>query len=380
MKKRFFLYSIVMFGFMVMACVYAPRKRGRGSLSVVGASAKRLYVDGDGKCEDIHFETALLSGDNDDHIKTAIDLLKAGELVAVPSETVYGLGADASNLDAVNKIFEVKKRPKDHPFIIHIASFQDVPKWAKDVSPQAQKLADAFWPGPLTMVLHRADDVNIVVTGGCDAVALRCPSDPVFSKILKLADIGIAGPSANLHKKISTTTAAHVMKSLGGKIAAVVDGGRSVFGSESTIIDLRGDVPKILRPGPITQKEIEDVLGEVIAGFASHREAIPGNMRQHYQPITPAALMSIDDIRKCINDNPRKWFVVIHYSDFDVEFEARCFLIPLSPDKKAYAREMYVALHNADDHNFEQILIEEPPLGPEWEDVRDRLSKATALL
>ena len=326
------------------------------------------------------YTTEFLSGESDTDIQRAIELLKAGELVAVPSETVYGLGANASDPEAVMKIFHAKQRPLNHPFIIHIASFEDVPKWAKNVSPRAKKLADVFWPGPLTMELHRADGVNMVVTGGHDKVALRCPSDPVFSKILKLGNIGVAAPSANLHKKISTTTASQVMKSLNGRIAAVVDGGASVFGTESTIIDLRGDVPKILRPGPITREELEAVLGEPIEGFKEHGEASPGNMRVHYQPTTKSELMTLDSIKVRVSQNPNLRFVIIHYSPVEVQLEAQCELVKLSRDKRLYAHGMYSAMHYADEMGYDQILIEEPPKTSEWEDVRDRLTKATAVL
>lgn len=369
----------MVFGLLMIFCGFVSAA-GVDISSSEGESAPQSLLSAQSPPGTQEYVTELLLGTQDADIQRAIDLLKAGELVAVPSETVYGLGANAADPDAVMKIFQAKNRPLNHPFIIHIASFDDVSKWAKNISPRAKKLADAFWPGPLTMELFRADGVNMVVTGGHDKVALRCPADPVFSKILRLGNIGVAAPSANLHKKISTTTTDHVMKSLNGRIAAVVDGGPSAFGTESTIIDLKADVPRILRPGPITKEEIEAVLGEEIIGFQEHGEATPGNMKIHYQPATKATLMSLDAIKKYLVSNPQKSFAIVFYSELEGVPEHQSKLIKLSRDKRLYAHGMYSAMHYADELGCDQILIEEPPKTSEWEDVRDRLAKATAVL
>lgn len=381
MRKLFVLLNFVLAVPICGVAVDAGIDPGVAASEVPKVACCKEAVPNDTRIEDREYSTELLSGDSDTDIQRAIELLKAGELVAVPTETVYGLGANAADPEAVMKIFHAKQRPLNHPFIIHIASFEDVPKWAKDVPERARKLADAFWPGPLTMELHRADGVNMVVTGGHDKVALRCPSDPVFSKILTLGNIGVAAPSANLHKKISTTTAEHVMKALKGCIAAVVAGGDSSFGTESTIIDLKPDVPRILRPGPITRQEIEAVLGEPVEAFHADEEtASPGSMKIHYQPTTKASLMTIDAIKNCIAQNPTMRFVVIHYSDFECADQARCQVLKLSKNKRLYAHDMYTAMHCADEKGCDQILIEEPPVAHEWEDVHDRLAKATAVL
>lgn len=324
-------------------------------------------------------KTKFLRADSPKDISTAIGLLKAGELVAIPTETVYGLAADAKNPAAVRKIFVAKGRPSSHPLIVHIASFAKIHEWAQDISPLATILAEHFWPGPLTLLLHKKPSVSVVVTGGLPTVALRVPQHPLLLEILQTLDTGLAAPSANQHKRISPTTAQHVIDGLAGGIAAVLDGGACSFGLESTIVDLTGSVPKILRPGPITQQMLEDALGLLVLAPDTHTEQVAGNMLVHYQPHTQTMLMPLSGLQKylLLPENSTKILAVMHYSSMhattdNVQFRAM-------PSKKAdYAEAMYRVLHELDKANVHQILIEMPPNSPEWRDVLDRLTKASA--
>src|SRR5687767_7136564 len=198
-------------------------------------------------------------------IAKAIEILRAGGLVGFPTETVYGLGADASNPEAVKKIYIAKGRPRNHPLIVHLAAFDAVPGWASEVPDAAKRLAARYWPGPLTLILKRAANVSALVTGGQDTVALRVPSHPVAQALLKAFGGGIAAPSANRYGRVSATTAEHVTSEFGAEIDFVVDGGACEVGIESTIVDVSGARPALLRPGSITALELEAVLGGPLA-------------------------------------------------------------------------------------------------------------------
>ena len=205
---------------------------------------------------------------DDAGIAQASGVLKAGGLVAFPTETVYGLGADASNAQAVARIFAVKGRPRNHPLIVHLASADDLATWAVDVSEDARQLARAFWPGPLTLILKRAESVLDAVTGEQDTVAVRVPSHPKALALLEAFGGGIAAPSANKFGRISPTTPDHVRLDLGQEVDLVLDGGACEIGIESTIVDCSGERPRLLRPGKITATEIEALLGEPLTGNA----------------------------------------------------------------------------------------------------------------
>ncbi|MBM3893665.1 threonylcarbamoyl-AMP synthase [Candidatus Dependentiae bacterium] len=324
-------------------------------------------------------KTKLLQAHSPKDIATAIALLKAVQIVALPTETVYGLAADAKNPDAVRKIFVAKKRPSSHPLIVHIASFAKIHEWAQDISPLATILAEHFWPGPLTLLLHKKPTVNDVVTGGLPTIALRVPQHPLLLEILETLDTGLAAPSANQHKRLSPTRAQHVMDGLAGKIAAVLDGGACTFGLESTIVDLTGSVPTILRPGPITQQMLEDTLRMVVLAPEHHTEQVAGNMVVHYQPRTQTVLMPLMNLQEYLlaPANSIKKIAVMHYSHLrltaaNVQYQA------MPQDKAAYARAMYHVLHQLDRAGVDQILIETPPNNPVWRDVLDRLTKASA--
>lgn len=303
-------------------------------------------------------------------------LLQAGELVALPTETVYGLAADAAQPEAVNKIFIAKNRPATHPLIVHIASVEKLSDWVSEIPPAAKQLAEAFWPGPLTMLFHKSPRVNQVVTGGLDTIAIRVPQHPVFLGILEKLNTGLAAPSANPHKQISPTTAQHVLKGLSGKIAAVLDGGPCSVGLESTILDLTTPVPRILRPGPITPAMIEAVLQTPIESPATHHEPVPGNMAEHYQPKTPAFMMTHDELKTYLAQSHQRIGLLFYSPDLHNDHTEKSLQLP--KEKSAYAKQLYQALHDLDQNHIDEILIEAPPQSPEWQDVWDRLLKATS--
>jgi L-threonylcarbamoyladenylate synthase len=331
-------------------------------------------------------DTRLLRADDPRDFDDAVRLLRAGRLVAVPTETVYGLAADASDPTAVGRIFEAKQRPANHPLIVHLADAGRIDAWARAIPDSARTLAAAFWPGPLTLLLHKAAHVSPAVTGGRDTIGLRVPDHPVLRRLLDTLGGGLAAPSANPHKRLSPTTAAQVLDGLGGRIDAVLDGGPCSVGLESTIVDLTGegpdgDTPRILRAGPITRRQLEAVLGRPVAFPERHDAAVPGNVAVHYQPRTPlylidsAALASrlrakADDVR----------IVVVHRGDLpDGPLRGVIRDIRLPADKAGYAQSMYEALHDADAAGADAIWIEAPPPSEDWRDVLDRLTRAASV-
>lgn len=241
----------------------------------------------------------LVLGTDNKSIAAAADILRQGGLVAIPTETVYGLAANALNPDAVADIFKAKGRPQDNPLIVHVSCYEEIPPLVKAVDRRLPQLAEAFWPGPLTVIMPKSDAVPAVVSAGLDTVAIRMPSHPVAAAIIRAAGVPLAAPSANSSGKPSPTCAAHVMLDLDGKIPAVVDGGECSIGVESTVISLAGEVPVLLRPGGITPEQLEAVLGKIEispAVFAALEEGqkvqSPGMKYKHY---SPKALVSIVD-------------------------------------------------------------------------------------
>ena len=238
-------------------------------------------------------ETKLLRGEQEKDLQEAARLLHAGETVAFPTETVYGLGANALDADAVRKIYQAKGRPSDNPLIVHIYDKKQLNALTEHVSETAQQLIDAFWPGPLTLIFQKKQDaIPDCVTGGLDTVAVRMPNHPVALRLLQLADLPIAAPSANLSGKPSPTAVAHVQHDLDGRIAAIVAGGNCTVGVESTVLDLSGETPVILRPGGVTKEQLEQVTGKPVryaAPFASAEETprAPGMKYTHYAPEAP---------------------------------------------------------------------------------------------
>lgn len=304
-------------------------------------------------------------------LTAAVDLLRAGELVALPTETVYGLAADATNPEAVRAIFRAKGRPADHPLIVHLAAAEQLPDWADVVPETAWRLASAFWPGPLTIVLPAARTVSPLVTGAQPTVALRVPAHPVFQSVLRRLDRGLAAPSANPFGLISPTDAVHVQRHLAGRIAAVVDAGPCPVGIESTIVDLSGDPPRILRPGMISASALARHLPRLAITAAPAAPRVPGTLASHYAPRKPCYRIPADLVEPPFGN--RKLGLLAHRPpDWPV---TRYWAMPGQPDD--YARVLYSTLHQADASDCDVLLITLPPDGPSWAAVHDRLHRAT---
>jgi L-threonylcarbamoyladenylate synthase len=305
-------------------------------------------------------------------VRRAAEILGRGGLVAFPTETVYGLGADATSAKAVARLYAVKRRPAGHPVIVHFASAQDAFTWAREVPPGARELAARFWPGPLTLILERSTLAQDFVTGGQDSVGLRVPSHPVAQSLLQAFGKGVAAPSANRFGRVSPTTAAHVREDLGAEVDLVLEGGSSEVGIESTIVDFSTASPAVLRPGHVSKAQLESVLGAAVGEkvFASPRHS--GGLERHYAPRTPARLVATHDLDREIAKLGDK-VAVLAFSrpDERVDYWLR---MPRDPD--AFAQRLYAALRELDAAGCEAILIEAPPDAPEWAAVRDRLKRA----
>jgi L-threonylcarbamoyladenylate synthase len=285
---------------------------------------------------------------------------------------VYGLGADASSASAVSRLYRVKRRPIDHPVIVHFASAQSAFEWAREVPGEAKALAQRFWPGPLTLILKRADKAKDFITGGQDTVGIRVPSHPVARDLLRSFGKGVAAPSANLFGLVSPTSAAHVREDLGEDADLVLEGGPSEVGIESTIIDLSGSTAFLLRPGRITKRQIEEALGQEVAEKTSASPRHSGGLERHYAPRTPARLIPSYDLDKEIARLKEK-VAVLAFSRPDERVD---YWLRMPRDPHDYARKLYGALRELDGAGCEEILVEAPPEAPEWAAVRDRLQRA----
>jgi len=316
---------------------------------------------------------------SDKDIEQAALILKAGGLVAFPTETVYGLGADASNADAVARIFAVKGRPAGHPLIVHVADAVQVANWAREFPEGARKLARKFWPGPLTLILRRAQRVSDAVTGGQETVALRVPSHPVALQLLARFGGGIAAPSANRHGRVSATTAEHVRHEFGESIDCVLDGGEAAVGIESTIVDFSGAAPTLLRPGWIGPTELEQALGTPLAAPGADAPRAPGNLAKHYAPQTPLIVMEFDLLMELAATLTRvgKRVAALALTERRPVHE-RLTWIAAPTDPAAYAHKLYASLRELDEAGCETILVEQPPQTAEWMAINDRLSRAAA--
>jgi len=308
--------------------------------------------------------------------------LASGDLVAFPTETVYGLGADAANAAAVAKIFEAKGRPADHPVIVHVRDEAGLREWGRDVPRSAFVLAKRFWPGPLTMIVKRASRVSSVVTGGQDSVGLRCPSHPVAQQLLReFARIGsgaIAAPSANRFGHVSPTTAAHVRDEFGASLD-IVDGGACDVGLESTIVDLSRGVPVLLRPGAITRAQLADALGVEIGARDDASPRASGTLAAHYAPETALELVNTQHFEAAINSGNTAGHAIALLSFREPSAGSKVTLwITASGDPVSYAHDLYANLRKLDDAGALRILVEAPPASPEWEAVNDRLARAAA--
>lgn len=320
-------------------------------------------------------ETLNLAASNQADVEQAAQLLLQGKLVAVPTETVYGLAADATQPNAVRRIFEAKGRPADHPLIVHLPDAAAISNWAKDIPPLAHTLAAAFWPGPLTLLLPKADHVSTVVTGGLDSIGLRVPAHPVLLKLLRQHQLAVAAPSANRYKKLSPTSALQVLHGLAGRIEAVLDGGDCQFGLESTIVSLLGETVEILRAGPISKADLEEVLGVEVQQPQAHQVKVAGNVKAHYQPNTPLRCLSYAELVHYLHTHSTVKIAVLHQQALPanmVPFSSK--LLPASAQD--FAQVMYRELFAADQSGAELILLEMPPGTAEWSAVQERLARA----
>jgi L-threonylcarbamoyladenylate synthase len=306
-------------------------------------------------------------------VRRAAEILRAGGLVAFPTETVYGLGADASSAAAVARLYAAKGRPAGHPVIVHFADAAAAFAWARDVPEAALALAARYWPGPLTLILKRSALAQDFVTGGQDCVGLRIPSHPVARDLLREFGGGVAAPSANAFGHLSPTTAAHVREELAGKVDLVLEGGPSEVGIESTIVDLSGAEVAVLRPGRISARQIEELLQVRVRRAAAASPRHSGGLERHYAPRTPARLVPPHALDAEIARHGAG-VAVLAFSRPDERVE---YWIRLPREPQACAQRLYAALRELDDAGCDAILIESPPETAEWDAIRDRLSRAT---
>jgi L-threonylcarbamoyladenylate synthase len=321
-------------------------------------------------------------------IRHAAHLLEAGKLVAFPTETVYGLGADASNPDAIAAIFAAKGRPSNHPLIVHVARGADLGRWTSRLPVEAITLTTAFWPGPLTMILPRAAGVPAAVAGGQDSIGLRCPSHPIARTLLaefRGGQGGIAGPSANRFGRVSPTTAQHVIDEFGlpgaGPLAAVLDGGPSDVGIESTIVDLtRLETlgPVLLRPGQISATQIAEVLGRMPSLPDAAAPRVSGSLNAHYAPRTPLVLARAEEFDWLMRqlDRAERRYALMHRSALGTSGKGliAAEMMPVGAD--AYAHQLYASLRKMDAAGADLIIVEGPPVEDAWQGIHDRLRRA----
>ncbi len=284
-------------------------------------------------------------------------MIRAGELVAFPTETVYGLGANALDPAAIEKIYAAKGRPPSSPLIVHVSSIEMARDLVREWPEHAEQLARVFWPGPLTLVLPKQPHVPDRLTAGLDTVGVRMPAHPIAMALIAEAGVPIAAPSANRFTELSPTTAQHVRDGLGQHVAMVLDGGRTTVGIESTVLSLAGQDAVLLRPGMVTKAEIEAVIGPVqmLGSVAEGAHASPGLHARHYSPKTPLVLVERGELPST----------------------GRGLILQMPDDPQAYAAVLYERLHDADAQGLDWIAIEQPPRTEEWSAIRDRLERAS---
>ena len=336
----------------------------------------------------------ILDGNDPSAIATAARALRSGALLGLPTETVYGLAADASSDAAVAQIFAAKGRPSDHPLIVHVADAAGIAHFASEVPAFAQKLVDAFWPGPLTLILPRLSGVATAATGGQDSVGLRCPAHPVAHALLVAcaapADAavpgdapvwGVAAPSANRFGRVSPTTAQHVQDEL-GEALLVLDGGPCQVGIESTIVDCTRGVPVLLRPGAITRQQIQQACGMVPLSkedLPHHTPRASGTLEAHYAPAAKVRLMDAKALQTGLDLLGADAAHIAVYARAALRTQSSKLVMRRMPDDaSAAAQQLFAALRAFDDQGVKLIWIETPPATPEWEGVRDRLQRAAA--
>jgi len=316
-------------------------------------------------------------------IARAAGVLRAGGLVAFPTETVYGLGAHALDANAVRRIYAAKGRPAYNPLIVHVADADAARALSGEWPALASRLALRFWPGPLTLVVRKRDDVPDEVTAGLDSVALRVPQHPVALALLRAATIPVAAPSANPSSALSPTSARHVERALGDRVDLILDAGATTVGIESTVIDVRGERPVLLRPGTIDARELEAIAGKLSFPDAAEPAATPrlspGMLDRHYAPRARVLLFDraeaetvAAEARRLLARGERVGGLV--FDDLGI---ANRDLVRMPPNAADYARALYEVLHALDDAGCHLIVIERVPAGPEWQGIRDRLERAS---
>lgn len=313
-------------------------------------------------------------------IEAAVQALRDGELVAFPTETVYGLGANAQNPAAVRRIFEAKGRPAEHPLIVHLDSPRFLHRWVREVPELANRLAESFWPGPLTMVMPKAPHVHGLITGAQDTIAIRVPSHPMAQQLLTAFGGGIAAPSANRYGRISPTRAEHVREELGEAVRVILDGGECQLGLESTIVAFEEGRVRLLRPGSISVSQLRAVAGELAGGpppAAAPR--VPGTAATHYAPATPLTLVPSGEI-DAQADAASAGGVRIAVLAQRLPLRAHKYVTWINAGRRpeSYARDLYNNLRTLDRAGCQRILVQAVPDGERWEAVRDRLLRAAS--
>lgn len=322
------------------------------------------------------------------NVKRCAQALQNGQLVAFPTETVFGLGAAVTQAAAIEGIFKAKGRPSEHPLIAHVAPGVELQHWVTEVTPTMQRLMDAFWPGPLTLVVPRGDRMPLQVTGGQDSVGIRCPSHPVAIELLTAVGVPVAAPSANRFGKVSPTRASHVLAELGDRIPYILDGDVPEVGIESTIVSLLAEQPAVLRPGAITAAQIEAVLGVTVKTHGEVSKTpdanprVSGALEKHYSPdakvwvlqASELSNLSLEQLTLCVgwSDEFLQEADALRELNSDITVEA------LNNDPAEVAKALYATLRLADELACKQVLFEKPPIHPDWEALADRLKRAAA--
>jgi L-threonylcarbamoyladenylate synthase len=312
-------------------------------------------------------------------IETAVQALRDGELVAFPTETVYGLGANAKNPEAVRKIFAAKGRPTTHPVIVHLDSVRFLHHWVREVPQAAAQLAERFWPGPLTMVLPRAYNVHDILTGGQDSVAVRVPVHAMAQQLLTAFGGGIAAPSANRYGRLSPTRAEHVRDELGDAVRIILDGGECQIGLESTIVAFDGAQVRLLRPGAVTAGQLREVVGELLLGPDLASPRVPGSSPSHYSPRTPMTIVptgQIDAQAAALSEGGRRIAVLAQRLPLKAHSHVTWVNAGRRPDQ--YGHGLYANLRTLDKAACRRILVQEVPADERWDAVRDRLVRAAS--
>ena len=295
-------------------------------------------------------------------------------MVAFPTETVYGLGADASNPAAVARIYTLKGRPAEHPVIVHLGDPEHLARWAREVPELAKKLVARYWPGPLTLVLRRAQGVGDYLTGGQDTIGLRMPGHPIALELLREFGGGIAAPSANKFGRVSPTTAEHVRRDLGNEVDLILDGGPCEIGIESTIVDFSRGTPALLRPGRISAEDVAATLGLAPVPMGPGAPRSPGMLESHYAPRQPMRLVVSSQWGETLKGaSPRRAVLALRPRP---AADSSTMWIDAPREPLRYAHDLYASLRSLDESGCDEILVEAPPPTPDWAAVLDRLNRA----